>query len=132
VSKTRPKPAGNVRGLQRWIGEWAADSNESIARIQHRIALVVIAAMLDNASNARGESLFAVKGGSALELRYESAARASRDIDLAAHRHPQDAHSVCGVRLVRVSRPRARPRTTHDSVGERVGSENHGQADLSR
>lgn len=38
--------------------------------------------MLDNAGDSRGRPLFVVKGGSALELRYESRARASRDIDL--------------------------------------------------
>ncbi|GMR02142.1 MAG: nucleotidyl transferase AbiEii/AbiGii toxin family protein [Acidimicrobiia bacterium] len=38
--------------------------------------------MLDNARDEQSEPLFVVKGGSALELRYESKARASRDIDL--------------------------------------------------
>ncbi|MFV1963631.1 MAG: nucleotidyl transferase AbiEii/AbiGii toxin family protein [Acidimicrobiia bacterium] len=94
MSRNRPNPAGNVRGLQRWIGEWAAGSSESIARIQHRIALVAIAAMLDNACDAQGEPLFAVKGGSALELRYESAARASRDIDLAYRGVLSDVHTT--------------------------------------
>ena len=38
--------------------------------------------MLDAARDRHGEPLFVVKGGSALELRYESQARATRDIDL--------------------------------------------------
>jgi hypothetical protein len=44
------------------------------------MAIVAIAAMLDAGRDRRGEPLFGVKGGSALELRYE--ARATRDIDL--------------------------------------------------
>lgn len=83
MNRPRTKPPGNVQSLQRWITEWAADSSESVARIQRRIALIVVAAMLDSARDTTGQPLFAVKGGSALELRYGPAARASRDIDLA-------------------------------------------------
>lgn len=61
---------------------WSNASSETQARIQRRIALVAIAAMLDSAHKPDGEPLFVVKGGSALELRYESQARATRDIDL--------------------------------------------------
>jgi len=50
--------------------------------------------MLDNACDQQGEPLFAVKGGSALELRYESAARASRDIDLAYRGMISDVHQT--------------------------------------
>jgi len=94
VSRVRPNPAGSVQGLQRWISEWAADSSVSTARVQRRIALVAIAAMLDDVCDAQGKTLFAVKGGSALELRYESAARASRDIDLAYRGMLTDIHGT--------------------------------------
>lgn len=82
MTTPRDHPARDVRGLQRWISGWAAASSETQARIQRRIALVAIAAMLDHARDTNGEPLFIVKGGSALELRYESRARATRDIDL--------------------------------------------------
>ncbi len=75
-------PARDIRGLQRWISAWANASSETQARIQRRIALVAIAAMLDTARDRQGGPMFVVKGGSALELRYESRARATRDIDL--------------------------------------------------
>ncbi len=99
MSTVHPNPAGSVQGLQRRIGEWAADSSESVARIQRRIALVAIAAMLDDTRGTQGESLFAVKGGSALELRYESAARASRDIDLAYRGMLADIHKTLATRV---------------------------------
>jgi len=82
MTTPRDHPARDVRGLQRWISQWANVSSETQARIQRRIALVAIAAMLDNARGPDGEPMFVVKGGSALELRYESRARATRDIDL--------------------------------------------------
>lgn len=94
MTRSRPKAPGSVQGLQRWIGEWAADSSESAARIQRRIALIAIAAMLDNARDTTGERLFAVKGGSALEIRYGAAARASRDIDLDYRGVISDVHGV--------------------------------------
>ncbi len=44
------------------------------------MVIVAIATMLDAGRDRRGEPLFGIKGGSALELRYE--ARPTRDIDL--------------------------------------------------
>jgi len=82
MTTPRDHPARDVRGLQRWISGWADASSEPQARIQRRIALVAIAAMLHSARNRDGDPIFIIKGGSALELRYESKARATRDIDL--------------------------------------------------
>ena len=76
------QPARDVRGLQRWISTWANATSETQARIQRRIALVAITAMLDRARDSYGDPMFVVKGGSALELRYRFRARATRDIDL--------------------------------------------------
>lgn len=82
MTERRDSPAGDVRGLQRWISEWAAATSETQARIQRRIALIAVAAMLEGGHGLQDEPLFVIKGGSALELRYESKARASRDIDV--------------------------------------------------
>ena len=82
MTTPRDQPARDVRGLQRWISTWADASSETQARIQRRIALVAIAAMLDRARDDYGDPMFVVKGGSALELRYRFRARATRDIDL--------------------------------------------------
>ncbi|GBE24794.1 hypothetical protein BMS3Bbin02_01069 [bacterium BMS3Bbin02] len=50
--------------------------------------------MLDKAQDAHGAARFVVKGGSALELRYESEARASRDIDLEFSGLIEEIHSA--------------------------------------
>ena len=47
MTTPRDRPARDVRGLQRWINWWADASSETQVRIQRRIALVAIAAMLD-------------------------------------------------------------------------------------
>ncbi len=82
MTEHRDRPAGDVRGLQRWISEWAAATSETQARVQRRIALVAVAAMLEGGHSHQAEPLFVIKGGSALELRYGSRARASRDINV--------------------------------------------------
>lgn len=94
MTARRHRPARDVRGLQRWISEWATDTSETQARLQRRIALIAIAAMLDKAQDAHGAARFVVKGGSALELRYESEARASRDIDLEFSGLIEEIHSA--------------------------------------
>jgi hypothetical protein len=50
--------------------------------------------MLDEARDQHGEPMFVLKGGSALELRYESRARASRDIDLEFSGALDDIHEA--------------------------------------
>jgi Nucleotidyl transferase AbiEii toxin, Type IV TA system len=82
MTEHRNHPAGDVRGLQRWISEWATATSETQARVQRRIALIAVAAMLGSGQDDQAEPLFVIKGGSALELRYGSKARASRDIDV--------------------------------------------------
>ncbi len=97
MTTPRDQPAEGVRGLQRWISTWANATTETQARLQRRIALIAIAAMLDTARDPHGEPLFVVKGGSALELRYESGARASRDIDLEFTGTLEDIHETVSV-----------------------------------
>lgn len=87
-------PARDVRGLQRWISEWADATSETQARIQRRIALIAVSAMLANATADDGEPAFVVKGGSALELRYGSDARASRDIDVEYRGRLEEIHAA--------------------------------------
>ncbi len=94
MTTPRDQPAGHVHGLQRWISEWAHASAETQARIQRRIALIAIAAMLDEARDQHGEPMFVLKGDSALELRYKSRARASRDIDLEFSGALDDIHEA--------------------------------------
>lgn len=100
MTTPRDRPARDVRGLQRWISGWAHASPETQARIQRRIALVAIAAMLDGARDPLGDPLFVIKGGSALELRYESKARTTQDIDLEFTGTLDEIHEVVAACVV--------------------------------
>ena len=99
MTTRRDRPARDVRGLQRWISTWSDASSETRARIQRRIALVAIAAMLGVARDRHGDPLFVVKGGSALELRYEARARVTRDIDLEFAGTLDEIHRALTVRV---------------------------------
>ena len=78
----KDRPAGDLAGLQRWIASWADASGEPVGRLSRRVGVMVLAAMLDRVRDEEGTHRFAVKGGSAMELRYVSKARVSRDVDL--------------------------------------------------
>jgi hypothetical protein len=82
VSPTRDRPARNLQGLERWISEWATELSEPAGRLRHRLAVLTLSAMLDTCTDNSDGPLFALKGGSALEVRYSTAARVSRDVDL--------------------------------------------------
>lgn len=77
----RPGPAGNLQGLERWLTEWSKKEGVTAGRLRRRVGVVAVAAMLDECRDDAGEHLFQVKGGSALELRFGAAARASKDLD---------------------------------------------------
>lgn len=59
------------------------------ARLQRWIAFMILVAALDRVRDARGEPLFLVKGGVAMELRFQLGARATKDLD-ASFREPAD------------------------------------------
>lgn len=78
---TRSKPPHNVPVLQRWLTESERSTGIAVAR-QHRwVSYMVLAGMLEAA--AEGEPEFLIKGGVAMELRFDVAARATHDLDLA-------------------------------------------------
>jgi len=82
MSLNREHPAGNLQGLERWITAWAEASGEPAGRLRRRIGVLAIAGMLDAVRDGTGRPRFALKGGSALALRYAARARFSRDVDL--------------------------------------------------
>lgn len=77
----RDKAPASVNVLRRWITEAARQVGTDEARIQRRIANLVVIAMLNRAQDERGDPLFLVKGDALLELRLGLAARASADLD---------------------------------------------------
>jgi hypothetical protein len=82
VSPQRKPPHG-VAVLQRWIGAAVETTGVAIARQQRWVSYMVLAAMLDRAHDTAGQPLFLVKGGVAMELRFGTGARATKDLDLA-------------------------------------------------
>jgi hypothetical protein len=84
---SRAKAPPNVSVLERWLTEWAKDEGVTAGRLRRRVAVVVVAAMLDDVKDDNGDRRFVVKGGSALEMRFGSKARTSKDLD-AIYRGP--------------------------------------------
>ncbi|MGH9112425.1 MAG: nucleotidyl transferase AbiEii/AbiGii toxin family protein [Acidimicrobiales bacterium] len=68
--------------LQRWVREAEADTGIAVARQQRWVSYMVLASMLDTARDDGGAPLFLLKGGVAMELRFDVAARATKDLDL--------------------------------------------------
>jgi hypothetical protein len=81
--KPRSKAPHGVSVLQRWVREAEEATGVVVLRQQRWVSYMVLASMLDTVRDATGAPLFLVKGGVAMELRFDIAARATRDLDLA-------------------------------------------------
>jgi hypothetical protein len=75
------KPPHSVHVLQRWIAEAERESGVAVARQQRWVSYMILAAILDRVRDTRGQPLFLLKGGVALELRLGLRARATKDYD---------------------------------------------------
>lgn len=81
---SKDKPPFDVNVIGRWLGEASAQSGVAAGRLRRWLGFMVVAAMLDSARHAEdGEPLFLVKGGVAMELRIDTGARATKDLDTA-------------------------------------------------
>ncbi len=81
MSLERAKPPRDLSNLQRWLGEWSAAEGVTTGRIQRRVGVLVVAAMLDDIRDNDGNHRFVAKGGAALEMRFGARARTSKDFD---------------------------------------------------
>lgn len=81
--KPREKPPFSVNVLQRWIAEAERQTGVAVARQQRWVSFMVLAAMLDAVRDEDDQPLFLLKGGVAMELRLDLAARATKDFDAA-------------------------------------------------
>lgn len=80
----RGKPPHDVRVIGRWLGEASTHTGIAAGRLRRWVGFMVVAAMLDKSRHAGdGEPLFLVKGGVAMELRVDTGARATKDLDTA-------------------------------------------------
>lgn len=85
------KPPFNVNVLERWLGEASEQTGVAAGRLRRWLGFMIVAGMLDAARHADdGEPLFLVKGGVAMELRMDTGARATKDLDT-AFRESMDA-----------------------------------------
>jgi hypothetical protein len=68
--------------LEALITGWRKDSGQPVARLNLRIAAMMLAGALARVLDRNGQAMFATKGGIAMELRMGERARTTRDIDL--------------------------------------------------
>lgn len=81
MSLSRDRQPADRSHLQRWLTEWAAAESVTAGRLQRRVSVLVVSAMLDHVRDAAGDHRFVAKGGAALEMRFGSRARTSKDFD---------------------------------------------------
>ncbi len=78
----RPRTPKTKGRLEQLITQWQKDSGQPVARLNMRIAAMMLAGALARVMNPDGQALFATKGGIAMELRMGDRARATRDVDM--------------------------------------------------
>lgn len=84
----RPKTPKTKARLERLITDWQKSSGQPVARLNLRIAAMMIAGALARVVGPDDRSAFAIKGGIAMEVRLGDRARATRDIDLVLRGDP--------------------------------------------
>lgn len=87
-TRRRPKPPKTKARLDQLITQWQKDSGTPAARLNLRIAAMMLAGALTRVVDPDGEAVFATKGGIAMELWMGGRARATRDIDLVLRGDP--------------------------------------------
>lgn len=83
MTPAKARPPANHQALEQWIQAWVEETGETHGAVRRRIGMLALAGMLESAIPSSGRPNLIFKGGSSLELRYASQARASRDVDLA-------------------------------------------------
>ena len=67
--------------IQKWVGDYAREEGVAASRLQRWSWLMIVLAVLDRVRDEHGEPLFLLKGGAAMELRFQLEARTTKDID---------------------------------------------------
>lgn len=81
MAETRRKAPFNTSVIQKWVNEYADEHGVAAGRLQRWIWFMVLLAVIDRVRDEKGEPLFLLKGGAAMELRLQLEARATKDID---------------------------------------------------
>jgi hypothetical protein len=80
VSFPKSKPPHNIRVLHGWLRDYARQNGIPEGRLKHAVDYAIVVSALDQAQASSGPA-FAIKGGVAMELRLQLAARTTRDLD---------------------------------------------------
>jgi hypothetical protein len=83
-----PKRPKTKARLEQLITQWQKDSGQPVARLNLRVAAMMLAGALARVVDDDGDIVFATKGGVAMELRMGERARATRDVDLVLRGNP--------------------------------------------
>lgn len=94
-----PKPPKTKARLEQLITQWQKDSGQPVARLNLRIAALMLAGALARVTNPDDQDVFAVKGGIAMELRLGDRARATRDVDLVMRGDTDELAELLDARL---------------------------------
>jgi hypothetical protein len=79
----KPGPPRTARTLEQWVLAKARADGVAVDRARRSLSFMVVAAVLSQLIDEERVPLFVLKGGVAMELRFGSRARASRDYDAA-------------------------------------------------
>lgn len=99
ATSTPATPKSKAR-LEALVTQWRKDSGQPVARLNLRIAAMMLAGALARVVDPNGDAMFATKGGIAMELRMGEHARTTRDIDLVL-RTAEDAIALAELRKSR-------------------------------
>ena len=78
----KTKRPASARILDAWIRDWARAEGQVAERIRLGVGFMVVSAVLARMRAMDGTPLFVLKGGVAMQLRFEHRARSSADIDM--------------------------------------------------
>ncbi len=78
----KAKRPASARILDAWIRDWARNEGQVSERIRLGVGFMVVSAVLARMRAPDGTPLFVLKGGVAMQLRFEHRARSSADIDM--------------------------------------------------
>ncbi len=81
MAEARRKAPHSTSVIQKWVGDYAREEGVAASRLQRWIWFMIVLAVLDRVRDEHGEPLFLLKGGAAMELRFQLEARTTKDID---------------------------------------------------
>lgn len=81
MAEARRKAPHSTSVIQKWVGDYARDKGVAASRLQRWIWFMIVLALLDRVRDEQDEPLFLLKGGAAMELRFQLEARTTKDID---------------------------------------------------